>query len=479
MRRLPNQRRTTVAALATAVVSAVVLVASPASAAIGGPGVGDPYFPDDGNSGYDVSHYDVRIAYDPAHTERLDGDTTVTARALTRLDRFSLDLKGFTVASVAVNGTPAKTFSRAGAHELVITPAHPVAKGTTFTVRVTYAGRPDAEGWHTLASGGAYVAGEPHSATSWYPANDHPSDKATFALTATVPDGWKVIGNGLPGPETTENGRRTFRWFEDKPMATYLSTVAIDRFTVHRGRTAAGTPVITAYSPDAVIDADAEAEQTEILDFLASKFGPYPFSSAGAIVVGATKEPANGPLALETQSRPTYGAMLFDASVVHENTHQWFGDSVSFEDWRDGCVAECFAQYAGQLWEEHKGADLDTYYYRSEVEDYRNDPSFWSVRLYDPGPGRELDPALYSKGSLMLHALRRTVGDEAFFGTLRTWTHDHAYGNASFRRFEALAAKVSGQDLRGFFAAWVDGTVVPPEKYLYPGSLAESADAAG
>ncbi|MFF8919187.1 M1 family metallopeptidase [Streptomyces sp. NPDC015032] len=476
MRRLPNppppSRRRAAAALVAAVVSGAVLTAVPASAAIGGPGAGDPYFPEDGNSGYDVSHYDVKIAYDPARTDRLDGDTTVTARALTSLDRFGLDFKGFSVSSVAVNGTPAKAFSRSGAHKLVITPARPVAKGTTFTVRVTYAGKPDAEGWHTLKSGGAYVAGEPHSATSWYPANDHPSDKATFALTATVPDGWTVVGNGLPGPESVEDGRRTFRWVEDKPMVTYASTVAIDRFTVHRGKTAAGTPVITAYSPDAEIDPAAEAQQTEILDFLTTKFGPYPFSSAGAIVVGAAKEPTNEPGALETQSRPTYHTMIFDGSMVHENTHQWFGDSVSFKDWRDGCVAECFAQYALQLWREHKGGDTDGDY-RSEVEDYRDDPSFWSVKLYDPGPGRELDPAL--KGSLMLHALRRTVGDEAFFGTLRTWTHDHAYGNASFREFEALAAKVSGKDLKGFFAAWVDGTVIPPEKYLYPGSLGRVA----
>ncbi|MFB6716872.1 MULTISPECIES: M1 family metallopeptidase [unclassified Streptomyces] len=471
MRILLNRRRRAAVALVAAVVT-TALTALPASAAIGGPGVGDPYFPDDGNSGYDVSHYDVRIAYDPARTGHLDGDTTVTARALTGLDRFSLDLKGFTVASVTVNGTPAKAFSRDGAHELVVTPAIPVVKGTTFEVRVVYAGAPDAEGWHTLKTGGAYVSGEPHAATSWYPANDHPSDKATFALTATVPDGWTAVGNGLPGPVTAKDGRKTFRWFEDKPLATYLSTVAIDRFTIHRGKTAAGTPVITAYSPDAVIDPAAEAEQTDILDFLTAKFGPYPFSSAGAIVVGATKEPTGGPLALETQSRPTYGAgMLFDASVVHENAHQWFGDSVSFKDWRDGCAAECFAQYAGQLWEEHKGADLDQDYYRSEIEDYRGDPSFWSTRLYDPGPGKELDSALYFKGSLMLHALRRTVGDEAFFRTLRTWTRDHAYGNASFRQFEALAAKVSGKDLKGFFGAWVDGTVIPPAKYLYPGSL--------
>ncbi|MGX4733853.1 M1 family metallopeptidase [Kitasatospora griseola] len=473
MRTRPTTRRRTATTLAIATAIGVALTALPASAATGGI---DPYFPDDGNSGYDVAHYDVRIAYDPARTDHLDGDTTVTARATRPLDRLSLDLKGFTVASVTVNGAPARSFSRSGEHKLDIVPARRLAGGATFTVRVKYAGKPDAEGWHTLADGGANVAGEPHSATSWYPSNDHPSDKATFALTATVPDGWTAIGNGRPGPTTTARGTTTFRWNEDRPMATYLSTVAIDRFTVHRAQLPDGTPVITAYSPDATIDPAAEAEQQDILTFLASKFGPYPFSSAGAIVVGMPKNPGpGGPVALETQSRPTYSGAIFDMSVVHENAHQWFGDSVSFTDWRDGCLAECFAQYANQLWEEHKGSDLDTGFYAFELAANKDNPAYWSTKLYDPGAGKELDSALYFKGSLMLHALRRTVGDDAFFTTLRRWTADHAYGNASFPQFEALAAQVSGQNLTGFFDAWAHGTTIPANQYLYPGTLAPLA----
>ncbi|MFI6472779.1 M1 family metallopeptidase [Streptomyces sp. NPDC050516] len=466
-------RRTTKAALAAATALGIALTAVPAA---GATGLKDPYFPDDGNSGYDVAHYDVHIGYDPARADHLDGDTTVTARATHTLDRFALDLKGFEVASVTVNGIPARSFSRSGEHKLVVEPAHRVAKGTTFAVRVKYAGKPDAEGWHVLSSGGANAAGEPHSATSWYPSNDHPSDKATFALTATVPDGWTAIGNGLPGPTTTEGGRTTFRWHEDRPMATYVSTVAIDRFTVHRSQLADGTPVITAYGPDVPVDAPTEALQNDILGFLVSKFGPYPFSSAGAIVVGWSTGPHARALDLETQSRPTYTGGLFDVAVVHENAHQWFGDSVSFSDWRDGCLAECFAQYANQLWEEHKGANLDTGFYAPLIKENKDNPAYWSTKLYDPGKGKELDPALYFKGSLMLHALRRTVGDDAFFNTLRSWTSSHAYGNASFPEFEALAAKVSGKDLEGFFDAWAHGTTIPPKQYLYPGGLAALAD---
>lgn len=162
--------------------------------------------------------------------------------------------------------------------------------------------------------------------------------------------------------------------------------------------------------------------------------------------------------------------------MVHENAHQWFGDSVSFSDWRDGCLAECFAQYANQLWEENKGANLDTGFYAPLIKENKDNPAYWSTKLYDPGKGKELDPALYFKGSLMLHALRRTVGDDAFFDTLRRWTSSHAYGNASFPEFEALAAKVSGKDLKGFFDAWAHGTTIPPKQYLYPGGLAALAD---
>ncbi|WP_055586686.1 M1 family metallopeptidase [Peterkaempfera griseoplana] len=465
-----RRRLTVVAPLAAA--GSLLLTALPAAAITGGAGVGDPYFPDDGNSGYDVTHYDVHLGYDPAHPDHLDGDTTVTARATEDLDRFDLDLKGFRIGTVTVNGRPAREVTRSGAHELVVTPAGRLPAGRPFTVRVTYAGTPDHEGWHTLQDGGADAIGEPHGATSWFPSNDHPSDKATFGLTVTVPDGWTAIGNGVPGRTTSGGGRTTYRWSEDRPMATYLATVAIDRFTVQKYALPDGTPVIDAYSPGALTDPATPALQAEIISFLSSKFGPYPFDSAGGIAInGITDE--GTPLALETQGRPTYSGALFDVSMVHEITHQWFGDSVSFTDWRDGCIAECFAQYANQLWDEHLGADLDTGFYQWVLEGNRDNPTFWDVPLYDAGPGTELDPALYDKGSLMMHALRRYVGDDTFFATLKRWTADHAYGNASWPAFEKLAAQVSGKDLNGFFRAWAHSTVIPPQKYLYPGSLAK------
>ncbi len=458
----------------TALASVVVLTglalptATAGTSSYGAPGVGDPYFPADGNGGYDVSRYDVSVNIDPAHPEAFAGDTTVHAKATQNLDRFNLDLEGFTVSSVTVNGIKAAV-SRSGAHELVITPKLRIHRGAAFAVRIKYAGKPSGESWHPLNGGGVDVTGEPHSATAWFPVNDHPSDKAALHLTATVPEEWTVIGNGLPGATTTSGGKKTFRWNEDRPMVSYASTIAVDKFTVHTSKLADGTPLINAYGQDTTYLKDSEDQLPEILEFLTKTFGKYPFSSAGSIVVSPVA--SAGSLALETQTRPTYDGLFFDASAVHELTHQWFGDSGSFKDWRDGCVAECFAQYAYQLWQEYKdGADLDESY-RSIVADDKDDADYWKVHIYDPGADRPLDYALYDRGSLMLHALRRTVGDDVFFRTLKTWTAEHRYGNASWPEFEQLAAKVSGKNLTGFFQAWAHSSTIPADQYLYPGTL--------
>lgn len=441
----------------------------PEQATAGSDGAGDPYYPLDGNGGYDVVHYDVSIGYDPA-TRHLDGDTTVTARALQALARFNLDLHRLDVGSVEVNGRAAQ-FTRAGEHELVITPAAALRRGETFQVRVRYAGRPDrlgentlgAGGWHANSSGGAVAAGEPHSAAVWYPVNDTPRDKATFALTARVPDGWAVVSNGVDSPPTSADGQTTYRWRLTSPTATYLTTVGIDRWTVVRSALPGGLPVIDAYAPGAQRAKANEDRLPEIIEFLSTRFGGYPFEAAGGIFLSAGLG-----YALETQTRPVYPPDADLEFIVHENAHQWFGNSVTVANWADICLNECFATYAQWLWREAKqGADLDAQY-RSEVR--RTGNGLWNRKLYDMGAGNEFR-GVYSKGVLAVHALRRQLGDGAFDAVVKSWLTAHRGGNASWPQFEAHAEQVSGQQLDGFFAAWFHGTQRPPDEHLWPGSL--------
>ena len=432
----------------------------------GSDGAGDRYYPTDGNGGYDVAGYRVSISYDPA-SRRLDGDTTVTARATQRLSRFNLDLYQLTVRSVEVDGQPAR-FGVEGEHELVITPPAEIAQDATFEVRVRYDGKPalfdesglGAGGWYGNASGGAIAAGEPHSATAWYPANDTPRDKATFELTARVPDGWTVISNGVDEPPASTDGWTTFRWRLDDPTATYLTTVAIGRWRVFRSQLADGTPVVDAYAPGGESAKADEDRLPEIIEFLSAKFGPYPFDAAGGIFLGASIG-----YALETQSRPVYSPRPGLETIVHENAHQWFGDSVTLANWADICLNECLATYAQWLWREGKqGADLDENY-RDAVErvDFR-------PKLYDMGAGNEFR-GVYSKGPLAIHALRRQIGDASFDAVLRGWTQRYAGGNASWPQFEQHVSEVSGQDLSAFFEAWFHREGRPSDEFLWPGGL--------
>src|SRR5919109_370730 len=126
--------------LLAACLAAIPGVAQAQGFSPGAPGIGDPYFPLEGNGGYDVQHYDLSFSYDPA-TDRLDALNKITARATQNLSRFDLDLQQLTVRGVEVNDKAA-SFTRDG-QELVITPSKGIRDGSTFTVNVRYGGVPE------------------------------------------------------------------------------------------------------------------------------------------------------------------------------------------------------------------------------------------------------------------------------------------------------------------------------------------------
>ncbi len=200
----------------------------------GAAGIGDPYFPQDGNGGYDVSHYAISIGYTPS-TRALTGHTVVSAVAKQSLSRFDLDLEGLTLDSLTVNGQPA-TWSRT-AHELRITPQQALQKGSAFTVDARYHGKPllleeaalGNGGWFNTPDG-AVVVGQPHVAATWFPVNDHPLDKATYAIDVTVPKGLEALSNGRLAGVTTQGAHTTWQWRMDKPMASYLATATTGQF---------------------------------------------------------------------------------------------------------------------------------------------------------------------------------------------------------------------------------------------------------
>ena len=434
----------------------------------GAGGIGDPYFPKDGNGGIDVLHYDVRDRY-AFGSGRLAGQTKLDVRATQDLSRFDLDFL-LPVRSVKVNGKRAR-FRATGDHELRIRPASPIASGAQFRVVVRYAGVPAAESSHGqrnwLADPDEVVTmNEPHMATWWFPANDHPRDKASFDIRITVPRGTDVVANGVLVSKRKRPGRITVHWRAVEPMATYLAFFAAGDFE-QRSVSCNGITnyvAVSKHRPDTpAFRGEAAKELADrtctITTALANVLGPYPFSSMGGVVTGLPVS-----FALENQTRPTYPALGGPSPglIAHEIAHQWFGDSVSISSWRDIWLNEGFAQY------------LQTYYLTEVVsglsmQDWLIDTydslapeaGFWKLSIDDPGPERLFDGAIYTRGSMAVQALRHRIGDPVFWTLLRTWVAQRAYGNGSVADFKALATSVSGQDLTAFFDAWLSAKVVP------------------
>ncbi len=237
-----TRRTLAVAALTTASL-VLTLAASGAPAASraaptpGSDGIGDRYFPRDGNGGINVLEYDIHDRY-RFRTQRLSGWTGLTVRATQDLSSFNLDFL-LPVSRVRVEGVAAG-HTRPVRHELRITPAAPIAAGQTFHVRVDYAGRPGEVAWggesNWLADGGEVVTmNEPHMAAWWFPSNDHPRDKARMDIRVTVPKSRQVIANGRRVGRTVRNGLATVHWRAREPMATYNAFFAAGSFAVDRG----------------------------------------------------------------------------------------------------------------------------------------------------------------------------------------------------------------------------------------------------
>ena len=439
--------------------------AAPAPPVAGSAGLGDPYFPLEGDGGYDVTAYDIHLRYDPS-SDRVQGHITITARASESLSRFDLDLR-LPASAVTVNDQPAQLYEEGG--KVHVSPVVPVLAGAPMTVQVDYAGVPSAipggpeapSPW-VRTPDGAVAVGEPEIAPWWYPCNDHPSDKATFTVTMIVPDGLQVISNGalLGGPEPAGPGLVAWRWQESQPMATYLAFVAIGHYTLVRQDTRFGL-YLAAYDqnlPPQIADAArTSVEQTpQIIDFLSGIFGPYPFHQLGGVVPEA---PTLG-FALENQTRPVYGEGFFATGpdvtvVVHELAHQWFGDSVSVQHWSDIWLNEGFATYAQWLYDERHGGPSAQQHAAQEYASHPSNDAFWQIPPGNPGAKAVLADPVYTRGAMALQALRKAVGDQNFFATLRAWATDRAGGNGSVPDFLATVKRVTGKNVDDLAQTWL------------------------
>jgi aminopeptidase N len=445
--------------LRAAVVFGALVLASGAMAAggftPGSDGLGDPMFPLAGNGGYDVANYSLTLDYTPSGN-RLVGTVVITARATQNLSSFDLDFRMHDVTRLLVNGVPA-AFSYAKEQELVVTPAAGLVQGKTFTVAVEYAGTPlvvtdpdqSIEGW-VPTDDGAFVVNEPQGSPGWYPVNDNPRDKATYDFRVSVPEGLTVMANGVLVSETHSGGKATWVWRESDPMAPYLSTTTLGKFDLTKSTTS-GIPTYVAVDPQ-LAKGQVLSKLGEAVNFYSSIYGPYPFNAVGAIVDSAKVVGYS----LETQTKPNFPYVPDEATLVHELSHMWFGDSLTLGVWPDIWLHEGFATWSEWIWSERQGNKSAHQWFEQLYNTPAKDTAFWGPAVADfTDPALLFNGTVYYRGGMTLQALREKIGDLAFFQLLRDWATQNRYGTVTTAQFIAFAEKESGRDLTQFFKVWI------------------------
>ncbi|MEV4351976.1 M1 family metallopeptidase [Actinoplanes sp. NPDC049596] len=423
----------------------------------------DSYLPTHGNGGYRVLHYDLELDYRVV-SNRLAGKATITAQAVQSLSRFSLDLGVFRVQDVRIDGRRTPFTHRGG--KLRIKPEKTLGYGSTFKIEVRYAGAPvpisgrwGDIGWDELTDG-ALVASQPNGAPSWFPCNDK-LEKATYLVTLTAPTPYTVVATGDLVSRRRGAGNTTWVYERTEPTPPYLMGVQIGRYELLD--LASGPVPQRAAIPPRLRNLFRHdfGRHGEIMAVLTDMFGPYPFRE---YVVVVADDDLDDPI--EAQGMAVFGRNHLDGwrtherLVAHELAHQWFGNSLTVADWKHIWLNEGFATYAEWLWSGVSGGPS------TDALAAEWHAALWSrpadVVVSDPGVSRMFDPVVYKRGALALHALRRHVGDAAFFALLRSWVAEHRHATVTTAQFRAHAQRFTTQPLDALFTTWLDRRPLPP-----------------
>ncbi|MBN1171360.1 MAG: M1 family metallopeptidase [Micromonosporaceae bacterium] len=431
--------------------------------------VADPVYPGFGNPALDVQHYDLALAWSPAE-KTLTAKATLTVRVTRPVEAIVLDFsRAYAVDSATVDGRAAVTDRTAD--DLIIATGQAIEAETKITILVAYHGRPTpgsfpgtrsdvpAVGAEIGAEGSIHALSQPYGAYTLFPCNDQPSDKALFEVEITAPAGWSGVSSGqLTSTTTLSDGSSVFHWHAAEPLSTYLLAFTVDRLERFTDTGPRGLPVtywVRADQADRMLP--LLRTTPTILAWLERRFGPYPFSSAGVVVLQVEA-------AMETQTMVSLGPQTGSYGkrvLAHELAHQWFGDAVTPDTWRDLWLSEGFATYAEMLYAVDQLGDEEA----DTVERWHRADRTVRARSGPPGaydPGRFADSNVYVGPALMLRALRHELGAAPFLAMMHDWAQHHRFATTNRQAFTQWLADYTGRDLTGIIARWLDSTTTPP-----------------
>jgi aminopeptidase N len=437
----------------------------------------------------DIEHMVLNVAFDYSKQHVL-GKAVLTCKPyFTSFKTAQLDARGFSINKIALlneTDTLVLKYEYNGSKLLVFLDKEYNRK-QSFKLYIDYVAKPneikgtkgvaitDDKGLYFINPLGTdkdkprqiWTQGETQSNSCWFPTIDAPNEKITQEIAITVEDKEITLSNGeLMKSKTNANGTRTDFWKQTKPHAPYLVMLAVGEFEQVKDFWRDSIPVDyyveKAYKPYAKM---VFGNTPEMMEVFSKKLGvDYPWDKYSQIVV---RDFVSG--AMENTSAVIhYDALQHDARehldnttediIAHELFHHWFGDLVTSESWSNLPLNESFATYGEYIWQEHKygvmEADMDFYNnlraYLGQKNKHRVEP----IRYHYGSRDDMFDVVSYQKGGRMLHMLRKQIGDEAFFESLKLYLTKRAYNTAEIADLRMAFEEVTGEDLHWFFNQW-------------------------
>lgn len=426
----------------------------------------------------DIQHIRLELAVSLDQQE-IDGTATIEFTAQRTTDHICLNAVGHDVHSVqqiGENGQATDIAWENTGEELLITLAQPMERGQARKIQIAYAVHQPREGLHFFKPTAdepqvpsmVWSQGEPTSNRYWFPCLDHPHERQTTEVIATVDSKYEVLSNGslVSRKPSADGNKATYHWRQEKPHVAYLVTLVAGEFTVVKEEWR-GKPVLYYIPPDQVQFAQASFGKTpRMLDFFSDRFGiEYPWEKYAQVVV--EQFTAGG---MENTSATTlYEWAIHDERalltrspdwlVAHELGHQWWGDLVTCQDWSHLWLNEGFASYCEILWAEHDlGLEEAQYQLVLKSRIARGGLALTRpvVDRYYDDPSQMFDSRAYPKGAWVLHMLRHLSGDDDFFTGLKRYGLSKAYQTAETGDLRHSFSDLTGLSLERFFYDWTE-----------------------
>lgn len=314
-----------------------------------------------------------------------------------------------------------------------------------------------------------WTQGETQSNSAWFPTIDNPTEKMTDEIYMTVDDKYTTLSNGLmTDSKKNADGTRTDHWKMDLPHAPYLVMMAVGEFKKVTDEPWNGKEV--SYYVEKEYEPHAKAifgKTKKMIEFYSTKLGvPYAWPKYAQIVVrdyvsGAmenTSATLHGDFVCYQTTREIIDGAKGESTIAHELFHQWFGDLASCESWSNLTLNESFATYGEYLWEEFEsGRDAADDHHAGSRFGYFAQSNQKQVDLvrFDYEEREDMfDAFSYNKGGQILHMLRKYVGDDAFFASLKLYLEKNKFKTAEAHDLRLAFEEVTGEDLNWFFNEW-------------------------